>query len=628
MHLSSLTISNYKCFNATPFSISLNPGLTVLVGENGSGKSAVIDAIRLVLNEDEYGNRGVSGSDFHRPVSSTAKERGADSLSVVFSFMNLTEDEQIAYLPWLDQGDTTKALLTMMVENKEDPRGRLKRKLWGGNSSAAAFEWNLLCAIACIYLPPLRDAEDKLRAFRGSRLARLLRSLRSRTNKAEVHPLEKVFERFNQTMLHDETIKTANDAIRKYARESMGSLFGQDTQVQFAEASFERIVERLRLLYYPILPGTDRSNPAELFRELDQNSLGFNNILYIATVLAELEGLEKATVKHKLLLVEEPEAHLHPQLQMRLLTYLEKVSARDNIQVIVTTHSPTMAASVSLNAMVVLSRPKFSENPIYTPLTQCGLSVSNSFFLERWLDITKSTLLFAKGVVLVEGIAEALLLPELSRTVLLAYNEAHLQDKKPESLEENGVSIVNMGGIFFDHFMQIFKGYVIDKDHQKVICDAIPVRCVGITDCDPDESDRQTPEQPSESKNPQIYLIEELIQHSANCRLFSNLKTFEYDLALEGNNISLMNSVYAGLLETDGPNKKKALKYAAIDWNATTSAQKAEAAFWLLNHIGQSPVGKGLFAQVLAERLSVENAGISLAVPEYIRAAILWSIGV
>jgi predicted ATP-dependent endonuclease of OLD family len=103
MHLSSLSISNYKCFNATPFSISLNLGLTVLVGENGSGKSAVIDAIRLVLNEDEYGNRGVSGSDFHRPVSSAAKEKGADSLSVVFSFGNLTEDEQIAYLPWLDQ---------------------------------------------------------------------------------------------------------------------------------------------------------------------------------------------------------------------------------------------------------------------------------------------------------------------------------------------------------------------------------------------------------------------------------------------------------------------------------------------------------------------------------------------
>jgi hypothetical protein len=429
-------------------------------------------------------------------------------------------------------------------------------------------------------------------------------------------------------MLHDETIKTANDAIRKYARESMGSLFGQDTQVQFAEASFERIVERLRLLYYPILPGADKSNPAELFRELDQNSLGFNNVLYIATVLAELEGLEKATVKHKLLLVEEPEAHLHPQLQMRLLTYLEEVSTRDNIQVVVTTHSPTMAASVSLKAMVVLSRPNLNENPVCTSLTQCGLTSSNRFFLERWLDITKSTLLFAKGVVLVEGISEALLLPELSRTVLRAYNSAHPQDIKPESLEENGVSVVNMGGIFFDHFMQLFKGYAIDGEGQKVLCDAIPVRCAGITDCDPAKVDQPTPDLISVSKNPQIYLVAELLQHSANCRLFSNLKTFEYDLALEGNNLAAMSRVYADLLKTDGANKQHALENAATAWNTATFAQKADAACWLLNHIEQSPVGKGLFAQVLTEKLSTDITGITLAVPEYIRNAILWSIGV
>ena len=82
-------------------------------------------------------------------------------------------------------------------------------------------------------------------------------------------------------------------------------------------------------------------------------------------------------------------------------------------------------------------------------------------------------MLFAKGIILVEGIAEAMLLPELAKIVL------HDCDKLPKTLEDGGVSVINMNGIYFKHFMQLFAD--LNKNGSK----SIPVRCAGITDNDP-----------------------------------------------------------------------------------------------------------------------------------------------
>ena len=619
MYLSSVEITGYKLFRDA-FLVDFERGLTVLVGENGAGKSAIIDAVRLLLVEDEHGRAGVTASDFHRPLARRATDRGVDRLEITGVFAGLDEPTQAAYLPWLDLASPEHARMTLRVENKNDQQGRFKRKRWGGEATSGMFEWELLHAIGCVYLPPLRNAESRLGAYRGSRLARLIRNLgASDLAEDKTHPLEARVQAFNDDLLSDTTIERANSFVKTSAKGALGPVFGQDTMIQFSEAQFERIVERLTLLFYPRVPAQGTTTARQLFRSLDENSLGFNNVLYLATVLAELEGLDNTETTLKLLLIEEPEAHLHPQLQTTLLSYLQQRTSETNIQILVTTHSPTITAAVTLDTIKVLTRTDPAAKPTVSSLAHCGLSSQTQFFLERWLDITKSTLLFAKGVLLVEGIAEALVVPELAR-ILLRQSDDDVD--KPTSLEECGVTVISMGGIYFNHFMQLFLGYARVNDGTQPAADKIDVRCAGITDCDPEKSATPTWRTPSVCKNPQYQLVGELQQH-ANCRLYSNLKTFEYDLAFEGNNLQVLSRVYLEALETEGTLRERANQIAATDWTQVPEEERAEAAFWLYQHIENS---KGEFAQRLSKHLA-DHSELVFKVPAYISRAINWVTG-
>jgi len=547
-----------------------------------------------------------------------------------FRFENVTEEERGVFYEMLaSDGDRSELHLELHVEYTLQDRLGTRRPIldfWGGSAKGTRIPPQVLERLYHVHFDALRDASWDLRPNRGNRLGQLLEKIEPDRDKQEAYA-----SRLNRMVEEDHEwqrlVRRARSSVNEHLLRT--TLAGDPMRVdmEFVSRDFSVFAESLRMVIPVFDPIQKEALPKEctpdvigkyfvcetadrlrfkcdFLDELDheqneelhelllelcrqtarrfdvgQNGLGCNNLIYFATVLGDI-GRRKAAEKetYLALLVEEPEAHLHPQRQSVLFNYFKKWES-EGIQSFITSHSPTITAKSDPDTVIVLS--SHTGRVTAAAIRDTSLDAEDKSHLQKFLDVTRSQLFFARGVILVEGISEALLMPVFARLVKPVFD-----------LEHSGVEVVIVGGLAFKPFANLFR--------QQGAAVSVGGRCAIVTDDDRDKETTQHARNAQELK--QTGMVEVFL---AECNL-------EYELYLW--NEELVRSLYyqpTGLHpRTPPPNDD------SIDKRALSFSRKA-----------RENDDKGDFALRLAARLSEDGcAAARFAVPDYLRRAVTWVI--
>jgi len=676
MYISSLHIKGFRGFKDSD--IDFNEGLNVVIGHNNGGKSTVIDALRLVL--DQNMGRHLSSWDFYQGadlselkqmppvievsvfISAEEKEPDDSDDIALFTSYAVEVDNKLRscltyryYLPASEE-DTYKkdvanandrSTLFHIIDKKFIRK--YTYNIYGGPISLLHLaDTKDLKKIDFQYVDALRDVEQSMFSGRDDLLRDVLsyfldydlRSFDDTNGKkmskdevdAEKAKRENEFSG-NSKNLIDALLKRIDSGtkhIMQYAN-GTGALFN-DNNIKFdGEVTEGQMLQILKLLV--------ESHKLGYSLPVSKNGLGYNNLIYISMLLAKMQSttnqdfMGEANVKSfPILAIEEPEAHLHPELQYRFLEFIRKNLKDGHVrQVFITTHSSSLAAKIDLNSFTCLHRDANGIITPYYPREAYKNSKDSKNYVQRYLDATRADILFAGGIIFVEGMAEQILFPSFAKR-LNCYDEWTAKQ----------IIVVSVDGRYFTHFLKLF-----DTNTDGTL----PIKIACVTDRDPVKEEKNPKdgkkkwvacwpiEYNADSKNFEYgNHSEKIVKYYSshpNIRYFSQdekSKTLEYEIArCNPNNKNILVPSLMNLKELRNMIDSKTLEDALNECkDDSLKSLYSSDSVWKDNNERRTgliasryleSLSKGINALELAEAIERDDTFI---VPKYIENAIKW----
>lgn len=656
MNISKINICNFRTFNEEGISLNFNKTINIVIGENNIGKSALIDALRLILSHGQYKKKlYIYPDDFH---INEFGER-ANQITIDIFFENLTEEQGTAFYPLLGGADTSKAEMHLLYTLYKDKHGndKIKEQITGGINNIA-IPTEIFDNINLVYMPALRNVENDLKPSRNSQLASILYSVVD--TEEEKDKVLKTLIQANEEIKNDHSIKLVkqiiNDNLNLIEREELK----QNINIELLPPTFDGIAAGLNITYFfynklkllksefdllidkynideevkqkivTELPNEFYSidvrkmstinDCSDLYKEIEgninksvimlkQNGLGYNNILSMAAIIGDLKK-KPINEEISLLLVEEPEAHLHPQLLNLLFNFFKKANYDNKMQIIITSHSPSLVAEAEIDDLIILHRNDSADERIEGLfLSKTNLSDVEKEDLKRYLDVTKSQLFFAKRILFVEGISEAILIKSMAKYLNMP-------------LDKYAIEIVNISGVAFNVFAKLFK--------RETGMSYINIPCVIISD---DDKCTNTEDIYFINKKELVYSeadfakVSSKIKNGAISHRASNLLSFNSDnlivklanktLEFEIASLKENNHVLLEILRPLHPDFTSNIEQSI---SAGEPQEIIATKFWIaLRDV------KGIFAQRLAgliDNISNGNRNDEIAIPDYIKTSI------
>lgn len=644
MYLKYIQIINYKNLKTARFEFA--KGANTIIGENDSGKSNALTAMRILLDDSYYYNtKRLKETDFsyalddwrgHWIIISAFFDEISDQDKHSEFCAELTPDKENldflrSYIRCEDKGYGTVTLFIRPCKSKrmelaeaaqndrfETVRSQIKLsdyEFYYTSRSQADFTdenvyksivgdipageyvapenddssvlgtkidvMNVWQHISTVFIDALRDVDNELRKPKNP-IRQIIDTIESEIAIADIDDVKSKITALNSKIASIPKISDIGNQVNQKLLEMIGTVYSPDIKLE------SRLKEDFATLsrYLAIVPSDQN--------DIDLLGLGHLNILYIALKLVEFESNRSREILN-IMIIEEPEAHIHTHIQKTLFDNLQVTHSYT--QVVMSTHSTHLSEVSDIEKVNIMKKVNEQISYVMKPtndLDKFGVDVLKhrgmafTQILSRYLDAKRSVLLFSKGVILVEGDGEEILIPTLVKLVLGV------------SLDEMGIGLINVGSVAFENVACIFDEIRLQR------------RCAIITDLDAivDGATRSSQEAMDIGVARKERLTK-LFDENPYVEVFYAPHTLEFDFAsIEENK----ESVYAVI--NHSYTKKAVIERHIAAIKTGTDADRYDAVLTVAQNIK-----KGWYATLLASEI-----GTNAIIPTYILDAVAFAV--